>query len=395
MKRIILPLVVLASFAAKAQSEKAFALTDASKGGFQWNQIRQVNLGTGEVGNLIFNGNDGTTFSAEQIHGRSVKTPTLSQSAALAYDKKNDRLYFSPMFTPGILRYLNLSDNAINEISFSQPVTPGADHEAGNFTRMVIGADGNGYAITNDGYTFIRFGTGKKAAVENLGSLIDDEKNGSISIHNKCSSWGGDMIADAYGNLYIISIHQNVFKVNSQTRVATLVGQIKGLPAEFTVNGVAVNAEGKIVLSGATYTKSYFTVDLNTLKAEPLTGTDVYNASDLATGNLYLQAEVDSKLNGMTTIQAKEMSNDKISVYPNPVTDGRITVSFNGAGAGVYTIDLTDQAAKIVARRQVTIGAKGQTVMMNAESKLAKGMYFIKITDAANRQIFGRPIVVQ
>lgn len=392
MKKIILPLAVLASFAANAQSEKAFALTDASKGGYQWNQIRQVNLSSGQAGTLIF---DGNTYTSRQINGTSVQAPSLSQSAALAYDKKNDRLYFSPMFMPGTLRYLNLSDNTTSELSFYQPVAPEADREAGNFTRMVIGADGNGYAITNDGYTFIRFGTGKKAAVENLGSLIDDEKNGGISIHNKCSSWGGDMIADAYGSLYIISIRQNVFKVNPQTRVATLVGQIQGLPAEFTCNGVAVNAEGKIVLSGATYTKNYFTVDLNTLKAEPLTGTDVYNASDLATGNLYLQAEVDSKLNSMVTIQPRVLASDKISIYPNPVTDSRITISFDKTGAGNYTIELTDQAAKIVARKVVAIGAKGQTAIINAESKLAKGMYFVKITDGANRQIFGSPIVVQ
>jgi hypothetical protein len=392
MKRIILPLALLASFAANAQSEKAFALTDANKGGYQWNQIRQVNLGSGQVGDLIFNGN---TYTARQVNGTTVNMPSLNQSAALAYDKKNDRLYFTPMFTPGTLRYLNLSDNSTSELSFSQDVVPGADHEAGNFTRMVIGADGNGYAISNDGNTFIRFGTGKKATVENLGALIDDEKNGGVSIHNKCSSWGGDMIADAYGSLYIVSIRQNVFKVNPQTRIATLVGQVQGLPAEFTVNGVAVNAEGKVVVSGATYTKSYFTVDLNTLKAEPLTGADVYNASDLATGNLYLQAEVDSKLNSMVTIRPREIGNDKISVYPNPVTDSRISVSFDKVGAGVYTIDLTDQAAKVVARKVVNVGAKGQTAVLNAESKLAKGMYFVKITDASNRQIFASPIVVQ
>lgn len=392
MKRIILPLAVMASFSGNAQSGKAFALTDATQGGYQWNQIRQVNLSSGKAGDLIFNGN---TFTERQINGTTVHTPSLSQSAALAYDKKNDRLYFSPMFTTGTLRYLNLSDNTTNELNFNQQTVPGADREAGNFTRMVIGADGNGYAITNDGYTFIRFGTGKKAAVENLGSLIDDEKNGGISIHNKCSSWGGDMIADAYGNLYIVSIRQNVFKVNPQTRVATLLGQVQGLPAEFTCNGVAVNEEGKIILSGATYTKGYFTVDLNTLKAEPLTATDVYNASDLATGNLYLQAEVDSKLNNMVTIKPRELGNDMVSIYPNPVTDSRISVSFEKLGAGVYTIDLTDQAAKVVARKVVNVGAKGQTAILNAENKLAKGMYFVKITDAANRQIFASPIVVQ
>jgi hypothetical protein len=395
MKKIFLPIALLAVFTAgRSQSQKAFALTATDKGGYQWNQIRQVDLATGQAGELLFNGN---TMVTRQMNGIQVNTPSLSQSAALAYDQRNDRLYFTPMFQPGVLRYMDLSskDKSIVDVTFSQEVTIGGDPEATNFTRMVIGADGSGYAITNDGNTFVRFNTGKKAGVENLGGLIDDEKNGTISIHNKCSSWGGDMIADAYGSLYIISIRQNVFKVNPATRVATLLGQIQGLPADFTCNGAAVNAEGKVVLSSAVLSKSYFTVDLNSLKAEPLAGNDVYNASDLATSNLYLQAEVDSKLNKMVTIEPKVVGNDKISVYPNPVTDSRITVSFDKVGAGAYTIDLTDQAGKTVARRQVTVNAKGQSVVMNAESKLAKGMYFVKVTDAGSRQVFSSPVIVQ
>ena len=394
MKKIFLPLALLAVFTgARSQSQKAFALTDANKGGYQWNQIRQVNLSTGQAGNLLFNGN---TMVVRKMNGMEVHTPSLSQSAALAYDKKNDRLYFTPMFTPGTLRYLNLKDNSTADITFEQTAPAfGQDPEAGNFTRMAIGADGNGYAISNDGNTFIRFNTGKNSGVENLGGLIDDQKNGGVSIHNKCSSWGGDMIADAYGNLYIVSIRQNVFKVDPATRVATLLGQIQGLPADFTCNGAAVNAEGKVVLSSAVVSKNYFTVDLKSLQAEPLSGTDVYNASDLATGNLYLQAEVDSKLNQVVLTEPRAVGNDKISVYPNPVTDSRIVVSFDKAGAGVYTIDLTDQAAKVVARRQVTISAKGQSTVMNAESKLAKGMYFIKVVDAASRQVFSSPVIVQ
>jgi hypothetical protein len=195
--------------------------------------------------------------------------------------------------------------------------------------------------------------------------------------------------------LYIISIRQNVFKVNPATRVATLVGQIQGLPADFTCNGAAVNAEGEVVISGSIYTKGYFAVDLKTLQAKPLSGTDVYNASDLATGNLYLQSEVDSKLNNITFVQPKELGNDKISIYPNPVVDSRINISFDKVGAGIYTIDLADQAGKVVSRKQVNVSAKTQTATMNADSKLAKGMYFIKVTDGGSRQVFSSPIVVQ
>ena len=409
MKAKLLPLALLAVISANAQqSEKAFALTDGTKGGYHWDQVRQVDLKTGQIREITFDGkkpievaannafkSQDPNIQASMYANRSV---TLgSGAAALAYDKKNDRLYFAPMFLGGTIRYVDLGDKSMtpHQIAFDQQLNE-ADMEGSNFTRMVIGADGNGYAITNDANTFIRFGTGKKGAVENLGELIDDQKNGGISIHNRCSSWGGDMIADAYGNLYVFSMKQQVFKVNPATRVATHLGQIQGLPADFTCNGAAVNADGKVVLSGAAYTKGYFTVDLTSLKAQQLAGNnDVYNASDLATSNLYLQEEVDNSLNKMITVQPKEVSNDKISVYPNPVTNGRILVAFDAAGAGNYTIELADQTAKTISRKQVMISAKGQTAALNADSKLAKGMYFVKVTDAGNKTVFASRIIVQ
>ena len=42
------------------------------------------------------------------------------------------------------------------------------------------------------------------------------------------------MIADNDGNLYVFSARNYVFKVNIETRVATYLGTIKGLPANFT-----------------------------------------------------------------------------------------------------------------------------------------------------------------
>lgn len=401
MKTRFLPLALLAVISANAQqSDKAFALTDARKGGYNWNQIQQVDLKTGAIKGQVYDG----SVVAPKVDVQASVAMVYQQSrafnsgaAALAYDKKNNRLYFAPMFTAGTINYIDLSDKRMtaHQLNFDQKLNE-ADMEATNFTRMVIGADGNGYAITNDANTFIKFGTGKKATVENLGGLVDDETNKGISVHNRCSSWGGDMIADAYGNLYMITMRQNIFKVNPTNRVATYLGHIEGLPADFTCNGAAVNADGKIVVSGAAYTKGYFTVDLKTLKAEQLgDNSDVYNASDLATSNLYGQNEVDNSLNKMVTIETREVSNDKISVYPNPVTDGRITVSFDEIGSGNFTIELADQTAKAISRKVVTINGKGQTTVINADRKLAKGMYFVRVIDANKKIVFGSRIVVQ
>jgi hypothetical protein len=72
-----------------------------------------------------------------------------------------------------------------------------------------------------------------------------------MSIHNKCSSWGGDMIADAFGKLYVISASHAVYVIDINTRIATYKGNIQGLPAGYTTNAAAVNDEGEIVLASA------------------------------------------------------------------------------------------------------------------------------------------------
>lgn len=404
MKARILPLALLAMIGANSQrSQKAFALTDGTKGGFHWDQVRQVDLKTGQTMDIVFDGRIPAELPANSSVATKVSTiyqkigSMNSGAAALAYDKRNDRLYFAPMFTAGALRYVDLKDKSLtpHQISFDQKLNE-ADPEATNFTRMVIAPDGYGYAITNDANTMIRFGTGRKAEVTMLGGLIDDQNNKDISVHNRCSSWGGDMIADAWGNLYLFTMRANVFKVSPSTRVATFLGHIEGLPAEFTCNGAAVNADGKVVISGATYTKGYFVVDMDGLKATLLEGSeDVFNASDLATAEYLGQSQVDNSLNKMLTIQPIETGNDKISVYPNPVTDGRIMVSFDKMGNGNYTIELADQTAKAITRKQVTINSEGQVAVINADRKLAKGMYFIRVIDANKRQVFGSRVVVQ
>ena len=76
---------------------------------------------------------------------------------------------------------------------------------------MVIGPDGYGYAISNDATTFIRFSTGKNLIIEQLGTLVDDPANTGISVHNSCSSWGGDIVADNDKGTYTCFRHITVF----------------------------------------------------------------------------------------------------------------------------------------------------------------------------------------
>ena len=48
---------------------------------------------------------------------------------------------------------------------------------AGQIARMVIAGDGNGYALSNDANHLMRFTTGKKPEITDLGPVSDAEAN--------------------------------------------------------------------------------------------------------------------------------------------------------------------------------------------------------------------------
>ena len=117
---------------------------------------------------------------------------------------------------------------------------------------MCFGSDGYGYALTNDGNHLIRFSSGDKITVTDLGSVRDGDDNENISIRNMCTSWGGDLVADAFGKLYVISMKKNVLRSILKRWWLIIKGAIANLPEDFMVNGAAVDEKGSVIVSSAT-----------------------------------------------------------------------------------------------------------------------------------------------
>jgi Secretion system C-terminal sorting domain len=416
--RLLLSTTFIAtSFGAFAQdANTTYAITGDGNGDFMWMNIRKVDISTGKIVQDVFQRAktsfvmmDATTKQpVEQTinhKGQNYNTPvypTATMVAAAAYDKNHDKLFFTPMRI-GELRWLDLGAKGESQKFYTVKTAPLNSNEslmdeANHFTRMVIGADGNGYAVTNDANRLIRFTTGKKVTVTDLGNLIDDESNKGVSIHNKCSSWGGDMIADAYNKLYIISANHYVFVVDLDTRVAKHIGNISGLPANYTTNGAAVDKEGAIVVSSANMFAGYYKFKLADLAAVKIEGSDmVYNASDLANGNLLLQKEADAAKNfGAADFrQVVPVITPNAHIFPNPVTGGEFKIHFDGQQAGKYNVTVTDLSGKAIMNRVVNVATKNQVETVPMNSKMAKGVYMVKVTDASNKFIFTERIVVQ
>ena len=338
-----------------------------------------------------------------------IDKPFATNSAAMAYDKKHDRLYYTPM---GInqLRYIDLKSNKIyyfEDESFG--TVKGMGDAPNQITRMVIASDGNGYALTNDGNHLIRFTTGKKPTITDLGALSDDANNANFSVHST-GGFGGDMIADVSDNLYLIMANRNVFKVPIESKVAVYMGTIKGLPRGFSTNGAMVDEGSKVIVASSESTVGYYRFDLTTMQAEQVSAEgNVYNASDLANGNLaFAKKKKDKKEEEVVTTEPKTVqeeaaktrkpesliTDNNISVYPNPVTAGAVKVSFNDLPAGKYQVQLLDLSGKLVRSQEVTLNSKSQIENFSLP-EVAKGSYLIKVVSESNKVAVTSKLVVQ
>lgn len=201
--------------------------------------------------------------------------------------------------------------------------------ESNVITRMAFTNDGVGYALTNDANTLIRFTTGSNPVITNLGALTDSRKNGNTSIHSQCTSWGGDMVGDIYGNLYLITMRNNIFKISIAKMEAELIGTIKNVDGAFTTNAAAADEDGNIIIASASNAVNYYKVNPSTLDATLIKGgQETYNVSDLANGNLVYQSR-NVKNTAVAAANAGE-----VSIYPNPAINKNFSVNFSKLNAG-------------------------------------------------------------
>ncbi|MFN2440215.1 MAG: T9SS type A sorting domain-containing protein [Chitinophagaceae bacterium] len=391
-----------------AQNDRfAYAITDLTKEGSGWNALRKLDLKTGEYSDILLNGADAKTAvyhavsrkimvqQADARFGTLLQAPFSTGVAAAAYDRKNNRLYFTPMFIDQ-LRYIDLKTMKVYYVADEAFTKFGDMHndQAKCITRMVIAPDGNGYAISNDGNTVIKFSTGKKTTIQQLGSLIDDPANKTTSIHNSCTSYGGDMIADDKGNLYIMSARNQVFKVNIETKVATYLGGIKGLPANFTVNGAVVDGEGNLLVSSAIDGNAYYVVNPKSWEASVYGTKAVYRSSDLANSN-YLST-VSNRFTTIETIMAKTSALSKlIQVYPNPLTNDYFTLQFNKVPVGDYIVELTDVMGRSIMQKRITVNHEYGSENISLSSTNAKGVYLVKVADKNKKAQFEQKVLIQ
>lgn len=400
MKRnftLICSLFLLLSLEVEAQNaNKAYAISGKKNNPSQWSDIRAIDLETGKS-SLIFESGI-NNFKVENIEAKQsfINTPQINPTetgvAACALDVKNQRLYFSPMKLSQIC-YIDLKQKNPTFVIIKNNVITNTNlqKQEDQISRMVIAADGNGYAINNNGDHFIRFTLGKNPKVEDLGKLVDAPNNKDISIHSVCTSWGGDVVADANGKLILITANHYIFSINPKNNVATLLGNIKNLPNGYTTNGAVVNTKGELVVCSANTMDGLFIVNLTDFSAKKIeTAEATFTASDLANGK-FLNEKTKNNNPTLSGIEDKYLS---LGLYPNP-TINEFNLSFDGNEKGGFVITLSDILGKTVLCKKVEIENNNQIEKIQLPSGIAKGIYIVSVINTETKHVFTEELVVQ
>lgn len=409
--RYVLMLVLVPGSIIGQSDRTMYAVTSVKNGSTDWMALRTLNTATGKFGSMLLNMNnkelpqyDITTHRLlDKVVGPVVISNTLvnnapapvvnSGVAALAYDKKTNRLFYVPM-NDDDLRYIDLATLRVYtnaDLSFSK---------AGNYTfrstspvtRLVITPDGYGYTIT-DGNQLIRFTTNDKPVLTNMGELVDDPHNKEMSALNPCANAGGDMVADDAGNLYLITAINRVFVINVNTRVATYLATITGLPAGFTTNGAAVDENGKLIVSSSMFTEASFIVDHKTWKAvsSPVQQ-QTYGIADLASSNvLHVRETVPS----LVVFEKPVVKTGIVRIYPNPVLFDEVNIQFSDLPAGKYTIELADPLGRKVLKQKISITRQTQTTLLQIPTATAQAFYYVRILNEKNILVSTHKLAVE
>ncbi len=400
MKKLLLFFVpVLCCAVAEAQSDRfAYAITDQQAGGSNWHFLRRIDLSGATVTPVLYEGLNTQRPVYQAESGKAVLTadaPFQSGVAAMALDPRTNRLFYTPMQIDQ-LRYLDL--NTWKTYYVSQTSLAGnrtATSDAGAMvTRMTIGNDGYVYALTNDARHLIRFSTGGLPVIEDLGSLVDDPANNGQSIHLSCTSFGGDIIADDKGNLYLMTSAQYLFRIQIRSKVATYLGTVKGLPVGFSVNGMAVTDRNQILVTSAVQ-PGYFLVDPTnwTAVAWPVKETS-WNGSDLANGNV-LSSQTSASVEKAVALPKTHSTKGSIAVFPNPILDQQFQLRLRDLTPGGYQLEVTDMMGRQVLRQAVQISTESTTLPVLLPRGQTQGLYLIKLSGLENRQVYQQKFLIQ
>ncbi|BAP29728.1 uncharacterized protein CHSO_0691 [Chryseobacterium sp. StRB126] len=387
MKKHLFPLFLfLLGVNAHAQQD-FYAITGKETQSINFNDFRVIDAANGTSGEKVFTADSSSKIISQTRRGlvtedkNSFNNAQAVTMAALAYDSSNNNLVYMPMFSSNIY-VLNPQTKEITLVENNVVRVTSCDINS-HITRMTTGYDGNIYAVNNSGTQLLQISKkGGQYVVSDLGIIKDDTSNGKNSFTTIETGFGGDMVADADNNFYIFAASGNVFKVSAKELKAKFVGKIAGIPDNYSVNGSAVNAQGKVVIASAKGAPLY-EVDLATLQAKQLPGEQNLHIYDLAS-KYFVNDRVSANNKGLTNLD----------IYPTRVDEHFVNVHVNNKNVkGNIKLNVFDMSGKNVMSENLSVidGALDQKVYFRG---LINGAYIVSIADESGKVILNKKILI-
>lgn len=396
MKKLIVPIFLLTAISSFAQKETIFGF-GALPTPNQWKTIQ----GFAADGNTSFRTiYDGTkAFSLSNGHARrNFSGFEAANVAATGYSSGTRKLFFIPMDIPE-LRWIHTDHSSeapvFNAVRSSILEKLDLSKTENQITRMAVNKDGVGYAMTNDAMHLFEFTTGENPVLRDLGPIVDASSNGQMSIHQTCTSFGGDMVAGDDGKLYLFSMRNNIFEIDPKNRITTYLGTIKGLPQSFTSNGAAAMPNGDLLVSSSFGNQGLFTVNPITWEAKQLFSgnQNEQNMSDLASG--YLLARRPRTLTNGNDLFAGSMKGN-LHVYPNPLNSGKdLQFVTDIPLKGDHQVQLIDLSGKMIENQKINLTGDARQFNVHFNASFAQGTYLIKLIDMSGATIETTKLIIQ
>lgn len=387
MKKHLFPLcLLLLGINAQAQQD-IFAIAGKDTPNINFSDFRVMDVTNGTSAEKIFTSESSSKVISQTRKGtvtedkNSFNNSQAVTMAALAYDASNNNLVYMPMFSSNIY-VLNPQTKEITLVENSVVRVTSCDINS-HITRMATGYDGNIYAANNSGTQFLQISKKDgQYVVNDLGIIKDDVSNGKNSFTTLETGFGGDMIADADNNFYFFAASGNVFKVSTKELKAKFVGKIAGIPDNYSVNGCAVNAQGKVLIASAKGAPLY-EVDLATLQAKQIPGEENLHIYDLA-----------SKYFVNDRASSNSLSLTNLDIYPTRVDEKFINLHVNNKNVkGNIKLNVFDMSGKNIMTQSLSVkdGTLDQKVYFNG---LINGAYIVSIADESGKVILNKKILV-
>lgn len=383
MKKSLSTLILLFVGANSFAQQDIFALTGKETYNIIFRDFRALDSKKGITENILLSDKDQPKIFSSKLNKetfedkKSFANALASQIAGLAVDGRGNLVYM-PMFSSNIyILDSRTKDITLLENNLSNPTACDAGSQ---FSRMTTGNDGHVYALSNSGSQLLKISSKNgKYTVADLGIVKDDSGNGDNQLSKMQTGFGGDMIADDNNNLYVFSATGNVFKVVLNEMKAQFVGKVKGLQDNFSINGVAVNAEGKIIL-GSAKGGVLHALKLETLQAEPMSGSTDLPIYDL--GSSYILKN-----------NKGSVSIDKNDIYPTKVSNGFVNVRLGSSQKGNAQVKIYSLTGALIMENKITNISNSETKI--ELGKLVSGVYLVNVESESGKNIISKKIIVK